>query len=63
LTATKLCCHYDGTGAGIIAPPAAIVEDDNRYAAVAAGDPRFLKVPEMKEQKIGWAALIAVSLE
>jgi alcohol dehydrogenase (cytochrome c) len=43
----KLLWHHD-TGASIVAPPATFTMGGTRYVLVAAGDPGFLKVPELK---------------
>lgn len=54
----KVLWHHD-TGASVTAPPSTFVMDGQRYVVVASGDPGFLKVPEMAEQKIGPAVLTA----
>ena len=52
----KLLWSHD-TGASIVAPPATFTMDGARYVVVAAGDPGFLKVPELK--RIGPGVLTA----
>ncbi len=55
----KLLWSHD-TGASIVAPPATFTMDGARYVVVAAGDPGFLKVPELK--RIGPGVLTAFSM-
>ncbi len=52
----KLLWSHD-TGASIVAPPATFTMNGSRYVVVAAGDPGFLKVPELK--RIGPGVLTA----